>query len=81
MRRRFAATGRRMRLRGRLPSSQRDRAPFALIVAITACGTLGMHLIVPALPATARALRVSPATIQLIMRARRFDGRPDQCTP
>ena len=24
-----------------------DRAPFALIVAITACGTLGMHLIIP----------------------------------
>lgn len=44
---------------------RRDRAPFALIVAITACGTLGMHLIIPALPDTARALEVSPATIQL----------------
>lgn len=44
---------------------RRDRAPFALIVAITACGTLGMHLIIPALPDTARALNVSPATIQL----------------
>ncbi len=44
---------------------RRDRAPFALIVAITACGTLGMHLIIPALPATARALHVSPGTIQL----------------
>ena len=42
-----------------------DRAPFALIVAITACGTLGMHLIIPALPDTAAALRVSPAAIQL----------------
>ena len=42
-----------------------DRAPFALIVAITACGTLGMHLIIPALPETAQALRVSPAAIQL----------------
>jgi DHA1 family bicyclomycin/chloramphenicol resistance-like MFS transporter len=42
-----------------------DRAPFALIVAITACGTLGMHLIIPALPDTAQALRVSPAAIQL----------------
>ena len=43
----------------------RDRAPFALIVAITACGTLGMHLIIPALPDTARALNVSPGAIQL----------------
>jgi DHA1 family bicyclomycin/chloramphenicol resistance-like MFS transporter len=43
----------------------RDRAPFALIVAITACGTLGMHLIIPALPATAHALHVSPGAIQL----------------
>ena len=40
-------------------------APFALIVAITACGTLGMHLIIPALPDTAHALHVSPAAIQL----------------
>ena len=44
---------------------QQDRAPFALIVAITACGTLGMHLIIPALPETARALNVSPGAIQL----------------
>jgi DHA1 family bicyclomycin/chloramphenicol resistance-like MFS transporter len=36
-----------------------------LIVAITACGTLGMHLIIPALPATARALNVSAGTVQL----------------
>lgn len=41
------------------------RAPFALIVLVTACGTLGMHLIIPALPATARALSVSVATVQL----------------
>jgi MFS transporter, DHA1 family, multidrug resistance protein len=41
------------------------RAPFALIVLVTASGTLGMHLIIPALPATARALSVSAATIQL----------------
>ncbi|HEY6433465.1 MAG TPA: Bcr/CflA family efflux MFS transporter [Acetobacteraceae bacterium] len=40
-------------------------APFSLLVAITACGTIGMHLVVPALPATADALSVSPATIQL----------------
>ena len=38
------------------PYGRRDRAPFVLIVAITACGTLGMHLIIPALPDTARAL-------------------------
>src|SRR5215475_100303 len=40
-------------------------APFALIVAITACGTLGMHLIIPALADTARALGVSTRTVQL----------------
>src|ERR1700730_18241549 len=54
-----------MKLYGRMPLSRRDGAPCALIVAITACGTLGMHLIIPALPATARALDVSPGTIQL----------------
>ena len=42
-----------------------DRAPFPLVVAITACGTLGMHLIIPALPDTAHSLGVSPGTIQL----------------
>ncbi len=47
------------------PYGRRDRAPFWLIVAITACGTLGMHLIIPALPDTARGLGVSPGTIQL----------------
>jgi MFS transporter, DHA1 family, multidrug resistance protein len=47
------------------PYGRRDRAPFALIVAVTACGTLGMHLIIPALPDTARSLGVSPGTIQL----------------
>ena len=46
-------------------SGRPDRAPFALIVAITACGTLGMHLIIPALPETARALGVSAGAIQL----------------
>ncbi len=44
---------------------QPDRAPFVLIVAITACGTLGMHMIIPALPDTARALGVSAGAIQL----------------
>ncbi len=43
----------------------RGRAPFPLVVAITACGTLGMHLVIPALPDTARALNVSAGTIQL----------------
>jgi DHA1 family bicyclomycin/chloramphenicol resistance-like MFS transporter len=47
------------------PCGRRDRAPFVLIVAITACGTLGMHLIIPALPDTARAFSVSPSMIQL----------------
>jgi DHA1 family bicyclomycin/chloramphenicol resistance-like MFS transporter len=47
------------------PYGSNDRAPFVLIVAITACGTLGMHLIIPALPDTARALGVSAGSIQL----------------
>jgi MFS transporter, DHA1 family, multidrug resistance protein len=46
-------------------SGRPDRAPFALVVAITACGTLGMHLIIPALPDTARSLGVSAGAIQL----------------
>jgi len=41
------------------------KAPFALLVAMAACGTLGMHVIVPALPATARALDMSISTAQL----------------
>lgn len=41
------------------------RAPFLLLVAMTACGTLGMHVIIPALPATARALGMSIGTAQL----------------
>jgi DHA1 family bicyclomycin/chloramphenicol resistance-like MFS transporter len=43
----------------------RTRAPFLLLVAMTACGTLGMHIIIPALPATARAMQISIATVQL----------------
>src|ERR1700753_1303337 len=42
-----------------------DRAPFLLLVAMTACGTLGMHVIIPALPPTARALGMSVGTAQL----------------
>lgn len=41
------------------------RAPFVLLAAITATGTLGMHMIIPALPATAAGLGVSASTIQL----------------
>src|ERR1700742_2481353 len=41
------------------------RAPFLLLVAVTACGTLGMHIIIPALPATAQALGMSISTAQL----------------
>jgi MFS transporter, DHA1 family, multidrug resistance protein len=44
---------------------RRARAPFILLVAMTACGTLGMHIIIPALPATARALNMSIGTAQL----------------
>ena len=43
----------------------RARAPFPLLVALTACGTLGMHIIIPALPATARAMGISIGTVQL----------------
>ena len=43
----------------------RERAPFLLLVALTACGTLGMHVIIPALPATARAMGISIGTVQL----------------
>jgi DHA1 family bicyclomycin/chloramphenicol resistance-like MFS transporter len=47
------------------PRRRGGSAPFALLVALTACGTLGMHMIIPALPATAAALHVSDSTIQL----------------
>ncbi len=54
-----------MRLLTKPPLQAGVRAPFALLVAMTACGTLGMHVIIPALPATARALDMSPGTAQL----------------
>ncbi len=41
------------------------RAPFILLVAMTACGTLGMHVIIPALPAMATALEMSAGAAQL----------------
>ncbi len=47
------------------PYGRRVRAPFLLLVALTACGTMGMHVIIPALPATARALNMSISTTQL----------------
>jgi MFS transporter, DHA1 family, multidrug resistance protein len=47
------------------PFGQRAQAPFLLLVALTACGTMGMHVIIPALPATARALNMSISTTQL----------------
>jgi DHA1 family bicyclomycin/chloramphenicol resistance-like MFS transporter len=47
------------------PFGRRARAPFILLVALTACGTMGMHVIIPALPATARALHMSVSTTQL----------------
>jgi len=54
-----------MRLLTNPPFRGRVRAPFLLLVAITACGTLGMHIIIPSLPATARALGISIGTSQL----------------
>jgi DHA1 family bicyclomycin/chloramphenicol resistance-like MFS transporter len=47
------------------PLGRRERSPFTLLVALTACGTLGMHVIIPALPATARAMNISISTVQL----------------
>nr|WP_294519378.1 multidrug effflux MFS transporter [uncultured Rhodopila sp.] len=47
------------------PANASARAPLFLLVAMAACGTLGMHVIVPALPATARALDMSISTAQL----------------
>lgn len=47
------------------PLGRNARSPFLLLVALTACGTLGMHVIIPALPATARALDISISTVQL----------------
>jgi DHA1 family bicyclomycin/chloramphenicol resistance-like MFS transporter len=46
-------------------SGESFKAPFLLLVALTACGTMGMHVIIPALPATARALHMSISTTQL----------------
>src|ERR1700760_3973897 len=54
-----------MRILTNPPLRGNARAPFLLLVAMTACGTLGMHVVIPALPATARALHISIATSQL----------------
>jgi DHA1 family bicyclomycin/chloramphenicol resistance-like MFS transporter len=54
-----------MRLLTTPPLGRSERSPFPLLVALTACGTLGMHVIIPALPATARALDLSISTVQL----------------
>jgi DHA1 family bicyclomycin/chloramphenicol resistance-like MFS transporter len=54
-----------MRFLTTTPVNPRARAPFPLLVAMTACGTMGMHVIIPALPATARALNMSISTTQL----------------
>jgi DHA1 family bicyclomycin/chloramphenicol resistance-like MFS transporter len=49
-----------------LPRLRRGpRAPFALLVTLTASGTLGMHMIIPTLPSTGAALGVGAGTIQL----------------
>jgi DHA1 family bicyclomycin/chloramphenicol resistance-like MFS transporter len=41
------------------------RAPFWPLVAVTATGTLAMHILVPVLPLAAEDLAVSPGRIQL----------------
>ncbi|MBN9559256.1 MAG: multidrug effflux MFS transporter [Alphaproteobacteria bacterium] len=43
----------------------RPRAPFWLLVAVTASGTLAMHILVPVLPLAAEDLAVSSGAIQL----------------
>jgi MFS transporter, DHA1 family, multidrug resistance protein len=43
----------------------RGRAPFWLLVAVTASGTLAMHILVPVLPLAAEDVAVSPGKIQL----------------
>ncbi len=45
--------------------ANRTRAPFWLLVAVTASGTLAMHILVPVLPLAAEDLNVSSGTIQL----------------
>ncbi len=47
------------------PLLARARAPFWLLVAVTASGTLAMHIMVPSLPLAALDLHVSAAAIQL----------------
>jgi len=43
----------------------RRRPPFWLLVAVTASGTLAMHILVPVLPLAAKDLAVSPGKVQL----------------
>lgn len=47
------------------PFGHRARPSLALLVAVTACGTLAMHIFVPALPSAAGDLGVSAGAIQL----------------
>src|SRR3954466_9575961 len=47
------------------PFRAHGRAPFSLLVAMTACGTLGMHVIIPELPAMATDLGMSISAAQL----------------
>ncbi len=47
------------------PILHRARAPFWLLVAVTASGTMAMHILVPVLPLAAGDLQVSAGAIQL----------------
>jgi DHA1 family bicyclomycin/chloramphenicol resistance-like MFS transporter len=50
----------------RTPARVRSgRAPFWVLVAVTATGTLAMHILVPVLPLVAADFGVSRGTIQL----------------
>lgn len=44
-------------------------ASLALLVAVTMTGTVALHILIPALPAVARDLGASPATVQLTITA------------
>ena len=47
------------------PANTTRSPPFWLLVLVTISGTLAMHVLVPALPAVARDLHASAATVQL----------------
>lgn len=47
------------------PEERRKAPPLALLIAVTMCGTVALHIFIPALPAVGRDLGASPTTVQL----------------